>query len=81
VDKVRCGVIGTGGMGSAHCRIIQDIPEVELTAVCDIDAEVCKSMSEKYGVPGFINHKELLTVGWWTWLSLPPALLPSPDCD
>lgn len=63
MDKVRCGVIGTGGMGSAHCRMIQDIPEVELTAVCDIDPEVCKSISEKYGVPGFTNHKELLDSG------------------
>lgn len=63
MEKVRCGVIGTGGMGQAHCKMIQGIPEVELTAVCDIDPEVCKAIAEKYGVPGFVEHRELLDSG------------------
>jgi len=63
VDKVRCGVIGTGGMGSGHCRMIQDIPEVELTAVCDIDPEVSKSVAAQYEVPGFTDHLKLLDSG------------------
>ena len=35
--KVRFGVIGTGGMGSGHCKMIPEIPETTLTAICDID--------------------------------------------
>ncbi|MCC6443963.1 MAG: Gfo/Idh/MocA family oxidoreductase [Armatimonadetes bacterium] len=63
MNKVRCGVVGTGGMGQGHCEIIPTLEEVELTAVCDIDPGVCKSISEKYNVPGFIQYEELLDSG------------------
>ena len=35
--KVRIGVIGTGGMGSGHCSMMDKIPEAQLAAVCDIN--------------------------------------------
>ncbi len=40
-EKVRLGVIGIGNMGGAHCISIQQgfSPEVELTAVADINPE------------------------------------------
>lgn len=62
-DRVRIGVIGTGGMGSGHCAMIPKIPEAELTAVCDIDPQVCAGIAEKYGVPGFPQHTALLDSG------------------
>jgi predicted dehydrogenase len=39
VDKVRVGVIGIGNMGSEHARYIAagEIPNAQLTAVCDIN--------------------------------------------
>jgi predicted dehydrogenase len=61
--KVRFGVIGTGGMGSGHCDMIPNIPETELTAICDIDSAVRANTSSKYGVPGFARHEELLDSG------------------
>ena len=38
MDNVRLGVIGVGGMGSGHCKRIAEgqIPNMTLTAVCDI---------------------------------------------
>ena len=63
MDKVRCGVIGVGGMGSGHCRMMGQIPEVELTAVCDINPEACRSVAEKYEVRGFEGYEELLDSG------------------
>lgn len=62
-DTVRMGVIGTGGMGSGHCLMIPKIPETELTAICDIDAQTRSAISEKYGVPGFEKHTDLLDSG------------------
>ena len=37
MDKVRIGIIGIGNMGSAHAKYISagEIPNAELTAVCD----------------------------------------------
>jgi predicted dehydrogenase len=39
VDKVRIGVVGIGNMGSAHAKYLAagDVPNAELTAVCDIN--------------------------------------------
>src|SRR5579884_3710940 len=62
-EKVRFGVIGTGGMGSGHCNMIPKIPETRLTAVCDIDPQICASIAAQYEVPGFTNHLELLDSG------------------
>ncbi len=38
MEKVRVGIIGFGNMGSGHARRITDgqVPEMELTAICDI---------------------------------------------
>ena len=38
MKKVRMGIIGIGNMGTAHCRNIYEgkVPEMELSAVCDI---------------------------------------------
>ena len=63
MDKVRYGVIGTGGMGTGHARTMQNIEEAELTAVCDIDEEARKQVSEEYGVPGFKEHQSLCDSG------------------
>jgi predicted dehydrogenase len=63
MEKVRIGVIGTGGMGSGHCRRIPEIEEAQLTAVCDIVPDVVKTAAEKFGVPGFERAEELLDSG------------------
>ncbi len=61
--KARFGVIGVGGMGSGHCNMIPNIPETELTAVCDTNAETLQNITAKHGVPGFVTHTELLGSG------------------
>src|ERR1051326_5087355 len=62
-DRVRCGVIGVGGMGSGHVKIIPTLAEVQLTAVCDINEEACRSVAEQAGVRGFLRAEELLDSG------------------
>ena len=63
MDKVRCGVIGVGGMGSGHCKMMGEIPDVALTAVCDAVPEVSRAVAEQYGVRGFTRYEELLDSG------------------
>jgi len=62
-NRVRFGVIGTGGMGSGHCSMIPSIPETELTAICDVNPDVRAAISAKNGVPAFATHTELLDSG------------------
>lgn len=63
MDKVRFGIVGTGGMGSGHISTIQNIEECQLTAVCDIDPDAFKGAVEKYGIQGFTDYKELVDSG------------------
>ena len=63
MDKVRIGVIGAGGMGSAHIGFLKDIEEVKLAAVCDVDQEVCETTAVENDVPGFVDYKELIDSG------------------
>lgn len=63
MEKVRFGVIGTGGMGSGHCTRFEGIDETQLTAVCDVVPDVARGVGEKYGVPSFTVPEELLDSG------------------
>ena len=63
MDKVRFGIIGVGGMGTGHGRNFPMIPDVELTAVCDIAPEALETATRNFEVPGFDNHNALLDSG------------------
>lgn len=63
MDKVRFGVIGTGGMGSGHCRWMHTIDEAVLTAVCDTEPAAVAAMAEQHSVPSFATSVELLDSG------------------
>jgi predicted dehydrogenase len=36
-DRVRIAVVGAGAMGANHARVLAELPEAELVAVCDVD--------------------------------------------
>ncbi|MHC4593091.1 MAG: Gfo/Idh/MocA family protein [Planctomycetota bacterium] len=62
-DKVKVGVVGVGGMGSAHCETVQSVEEIELAAVADINAPRAQQLGEQYEVPHFASHEELIDAG------------------
>ena len=61
--KVRIGVVGTGGMGQGHCEYMNKLDVGELAAVCDVVPAVAKQVGEKYKVPHFVKHTDLLDSG------------------
>jgi len=63
MDKVRFGIVGTGGMGSGHVSTIQNVEEAQLMAVCDADENAVKPHAEKLGIKGFTDYKELIDSG------------------
>jgi predicted dehydrogenase len=58
--QVQLGIIGLGNMGSEHCRILENIPQIRLAAVCDIDAERLAKITGKHDVPGFDSATDLM---------------------
>jgi predicted dehydrogenase len=63
MDIVRFGIVGVGGMGNGHARNMPRIPEVRLTAVCDVAPDALQAAMDNYEVPGFATHAELLDSG------------------
>ncbi|MDY7010829.1 MAG: Gfo/Idh/MocA family oxidoreductase [Planctomycetota bacterium] len=49
--SIRVGVIGLGRMGNLHCRVISEMPEVELACVVDTNADAAETAAKKYNVP------------------------------
>lgn len=60
---VKIGVIGVGGMGSAHCKGIQNLKETELVFVCDIEEDVAKEKGKEFNVPYFTDYKKAIKSG------------------
>jgi myo-inositol 2-dehydrogenase/D-chiro-inositol 1-dehydrogenase len=58
---VRIGVIGTGGIGQGHIeRINKYIPGAKVTAVNDVNKEVCKEVAQKYDAKFYDDPNELI---------------------
>ncbi len=60
MERIRYGIVGTGGMGSGHARTMQAVDECQLAAVCDIQPEVAEEVGEEYSVPYFTDYRELV---------------------
>ena len=65
MEKVKVGIIGTGGISNAHMGGYKAIPDrVEMTAVCDIDEEKVKAYAAKFNVPRwYTDYNEMLAKG------------------
>jgi predicted dehydrogenase len=60
VDKIRTAVIGVGKMGAIHAKVYDQLPQSELVAVVDIDAEKAKRVANQYGCSAFSDSVDVL---------------------
>jgi UDP-N-acetylglucosamine 3-dehydrogenase len=73
MKKLGVAVIGTGFWGKNHARIYTELPETNLIAICDIDAERAKSVAKQFGVKSYVTtgsmlkNKEIEAVSICTW--------------
>lgn len=56
--RLRIGVIGAGVQGRTHLRCYGALPEVEVTAVADLDAARAASAAAEFGVPRWYGSYE-----------------------
>ncbi|MDG6964048.1 MAG: Gfo/Idh/MocA family oxidoreductase [Nitrososphaerota archaeon] len=54
----RVGVVGTGGWGKNHVRVLNELQC--LAAVCDMDRERVETFSKKFHVPGYTSLESML---------------------
>ncbi|MCX7803863.1 MAG: Gfo/Idh/MocA family oxidoreductase [Planctomycetota bacterium] len=59
--RLRAAVVGVRGMGIGHIKAILALPEMyELAAICDINPETARKVSEEYKVPGYLSLADML---------------------
>lgn len=58
--RLRVGVVGLGHMGKEHARILATLPEAQLVAVADIDANTRDTIARKYQTRAFADHRQLI---------------------
>lgn len=77
MDKIKLGIIGVGNMGTAHCNNVLEgkCPEVEITAVADINPQRLEWAEENIsGVKTFDNAEEMLGSGLINSVIVSPPL-------
>lgn len=48
--RLRVAVVGVGHLGQHHARVLSELPEAELVAVCDVSLERAQEVAERFGV-------------------------------
>lgn len=61
MEKVKVGVIGVGAMGSNHARVLSELEDVQLVAVCDISEQRARVVAEKYRCSYYMDSEEFLS--------------------
>jgi predicted dehydrogenase len=56
----RAAVVGCGDVSVVHLQAIAKLDDVELVGVCDTDQDRAAAAAERYGVPRFADHRQLL---------------------
>ncbi|MCJ7842990.1 Gfo/Idh/MocA family oxidoreductase [Lederbergia sp. NSJ-179] len=57
---LKAAVVGVRHIGKVHCRYYQEIPDVELVAVCDLDQKLAEAAAQQFGVKAYTDIKALL---------------------
>ncbi|GAB6926078.1 hypothetical protein JCM10914A_00610 [Paenibacillus sp. JCM 10914] len=57
---IRAGVIGAGGMGAVHIKNLYENEFVQLSAICDVNAELAKQQAELYGADYYTDSSKML---------------------
>ena len=60
MKQIRVGVIGVGHLGQHHARLLAAMPDVMLTAVCDVDRARANEVAAKYGTSVVATDADLL---------------------
>lgn len=59
MKNIRCAVIGVGYLGRFHAQKYQLLPEANLVAICDLNPDLCTTMSEEFKVPAYTDYRDL----------------------
>jgi predicted dehydrogenase len=60
MQKLKIAVVGVGYLGKFHAQKYTQLPESELVAVCDSNAEVAQAIADEHGVEVYTDYNDLV---------------------
>ncbi|MBK8427389.1 MAG: Gfo/Idh/MocA family oxidoreductase [Lewinellaceae bacterium] len=60
--KIKVGVVGTGFIGPAHIEALRRLPNVEVTALCEVNIELAVSKAAQLGIERPCTFEQLLAM-------------------
>ncbi|WP_194974845.1 Gfo/Idh/MocA family protein [Aquiflexum lacus] len=58
--KINAAIVGTGFIGPAHLEALRRLPNIEVTALCEVNIELAKEKAEILGIPNAYTFEEML---------------------
>ena len=62
MPKLKCAVVGVGYLGRFHAQKYQNIPNAELVAVCDVNADCASRVAQELNVTAYTDYHELFPI-------------------
>ena len=63
---VRVGFVGTGGIAGSHLKQLQEIPEAQVVALCDIVEDRVQQRVQEFGGTPYTDYRAMLDPSSWT---------------
>ena len=60
---LRFGIVGAGGIAQAYAQALQQLPDAELAAVADVDADAGAKFAESWECNAHVGHEALIASG------------------
>jgi UDP-N-acetylglucosamine 3-dehydrogenase len=60
MKKLGVAVIGTGFWGKNHARVYKELPNTNLIAICDVNAERAKTIADQFGAKAYTDSSQML---------------------
>ncbi len=57
---IRTAVVGAGKMGAIHAKVYDSLPQSELVAVVDVDADKAQKLADRYNCPAYSDCGDIL---------------------
>lgn len=60
---MKIGLIGAGAVARSHAEAATTLPEVQISAVCDLNQEAARSLAATHGARSFTDYRDLIAEG------------------
>ncbi|MCR9015693.1 Gfo/Idh/MocA family protein [Aquiflexum gelatinilyticum] len=60
MKKIKTAIVGTGFIGPAHLEALRRLPNIEVTALCEVNIDLAKEKAALLGIPNAFTFEDML---------------------